>query len=184
MLAALRFIPRSLDSPPFSRFRWLNGRQPRKCADFSVFMDGGKAAPVADGRALVKAVAMCGTSISGGAPKGFGDWKIPQWTVAMLPQARALTDRGEMRTRCDGVRLFCIMPLWGGWLLLWPSASTISTHYVTIALGIRGGGTGPLAGSLVPPQVGSNVPADGAVKGFRRHGAGRPRVGIHAYFPI
>ncbi|MFC7526257.1 hypothetical protein ACFQRK_20020 [Parapedobacter sp. GCM10030251] len=113
MLAALRFIPRSLDSPPFSRSRWLNGRQPRKCA----CSEAGKAAPAADGRAPVSAVAMCGPSIRGGAPKGFGDWKIPQQTAAMLPQARALTDRGEMRIRRDGVAAILHNALMGRWVV-------------------------------------------------------------------
>gem|GEM_PF-6835617 len=121
---------------------------------------------------------MCGTSIRGGAPKGFGDWKIPQWTTAMLPQARALTDRGEMRTRWAGVRLFCIMPLWGGRF----SALAIGKHhkYALCNLAPAAGAVEPgfRAGSLAH---GGNVPADRPLEGFRRHGACRPRVGIYAY---
>jgi len=39
------------------------------------------------------------------------------------------------------------------------------------SFGHRGGGTKVWDGSLMPPKVGSNVPADRAVQCFRRHGA-------------
>jgi len=39
--------------------------------------------------ALVCAVDLCGIFLRLKGPKGFGEWKIPQWTNAMLPQACA-----------------------------------------------------------------------------------------------